>query len=97
MVSLRWVFVSFPAGGETASRKREQPSQADLQARRVQNIAQLTASDPAAIATFRQSSSRSNDQRFQLPARTNRAGLMMSVHRGGPEGLVHSQNGANDP
>ena len=52
MVSLRWVFVSFPAGGETASRKREQPSQADLQARRVQNIAQLTASDPAAIATL---------------------------------------------
>jgi hypothetical protein len=52
MVSLRWGFVSFPTGGETASRKRQQPSQADLQARRVQNVAQPTASDPAAIATF---------------------------------------------
>jgi hypothetical protein len=40
---------------------------------------------PGRDCHFRQSSSRSNDQRFQLPARTNRAGLMMSVHRGGPE------------
>jgi hypothetical protein len=42
MVSLRWGCVSFPTGGETASRKRQQPSQADLQARRVQNVAQPT-------------------------------------------------------
>jgi hypothetical protein len=48
-------FFSFPAGGKTASRKRERPCQVDLHARSVQTSPPATASDPAAI-TFRQSS-----------------------------------------